>query len=74
MKIEEMLAQGFVKVEGQPRVYKYITDHMIAVLDDIGNGEYEFGDCIVLRGNLSPEEQIKLEHQREQQFGKIPII
>jgi hypothetical protein len=74
MKLQEMLAEGFIKIEGQSAVYKQTGENLVVVCEDLGNGEYDFGDLIILNGKLSAEEQIKLEQEYRRKFGEIPVI
>lgn len=74
MKLQDMLNRGFIRIENESRCYKKVTDSMVIVYDDRGNGDYDIGDFIVLHGNITPEEQIKLEEECRKQYGEIPII
>ena len=74
MKLLDMLKQGFIKIDEQPRCYKQITQSLVVVCDDRGNGDYELGDLVVLNGNTTPEEQIRIEQEYADKFGRIPVI
>ena len=74
MKLERMLAQGFVKIENDSRVYKQVSESLVVVYDNRGNGDYDITDVLVLHGKLTPEQQIEMEDKFTKQFGDLAVI
>ena len=76
MNLDVMLSQGFIKIEGQPIVYKQAGENLVVVYEDRGNGDYQIGDLVVFNkeGRLSAEEQILLEREFDAKFGRIAIV